>query len=154
MKYTLVILAACLAVAVAQEERMSPGLEGAQAQQPQDPRVTSPPQPGPRQGVQAQQAPPQPAQPQPAPAQPAQPQQLPSQSAQPQKEPVAPNNSGAQAGSASGDSKFLGKEVPFLDPGSNIVSWDGKSWHITNNALFEARFEKYLNAPPAVFSIS
>ena len=40
--------------------------------------------------------------------------------------------------------------MPFFDPGSNIVAWDGKSWNINNNALFEARFEKYLNAPPAV----
>ena len=36
-----------------------------------------------------------------------------------------------------------------LIPGSNIATWDGKSWNISNNALFQARFEKYLNAPPA-----
>jgi hypothetical protein len=51
-------------------------------------------------------------------------------------------NSGSQ-------SSFLGKDVPFFDPGSNVVRWDGKSWNISNNALFAARFEKYLNAPPA-----
>ena len=49
-----------------------------------------------------------------------------------------------------GGSSFLGKDVPFFDPGSNIITWDGKSWNITNNALFEARFEKFLNAPPAI----
>ena len=27
--------------------------------------------------------------------------------------------------------------------------WDGKTWNITNNRLFQARFEKYLNAPEA-----
>src|SRR4029453_11488848 len=27
--------------------------------------------------------------------------------------------------------------------------WDGKNWSISNNALFQARFEKYLNAPAA-----
>ena len=27
--------------------------------------------------------------------------------------------------------------------------WDGKSWNVSNNALFQARFEKYLNAPAA-----
>ena len=31
-----------------------------------------------------------------------------------------------------------------------MVTWHGKSWNISNNALFQARFEKYLNAPPAV----
>ena len=46
--------------------------------------------------------------------------------------------------------EFPGKDVPFLDPGSNIVTWDGKSWNISNNALFQARFEKFLNAPPAI----
>ena len=31
-----------------------------------------------------------------------------------------------------------------------MVTWDGKSWGISNNALFQARFERYLNAPPAI----
>ena len=44
-------------------------------------------------------------------------------------------------------SKFLGKDVPFLSPGTEILSWDGKHWSIADNRLFEARFEKYLNAP-------
>ena len=30
-----------------------------------------------------------------------------------------------------------------------MVTWDGKSWNISNNAIFQARFEKYLNAPTA-----
>ena len=29
------------------------------------------------------------------------------------------------------------------------MSYDGKLWNINNNRLFRARFEKYLNAPPA-----
>ena len=60
-----------------------------------------------------------------------------------------PANRAAQPNPNAGGSSFLGKDVPFFDPGSNIVTWDGKSWNINNNALFEARFEKYLNAPPA-----
>ena len=93
-----------------------------------------------------QNAPRQPAQPvpQPAPQQPAPQQPAPPQPAD------APAKSGAQSNSNAGGSSFLGKDVPFFDPGSNIVAWDGKSWNINNNALFEARFEKYLNAPPAV----
>ncbi len=35
----------------------------------------------------------------------------------------------------------------MFDPGSEMVSWDGHSWNINNNRIFEARFEKYLNAP-------
>ena len=88
----------------------------------------------------------QPAQPQPPPAQPAQPQPATPQSAT----GTAPAKSGAQSGANTAGSSFLGKDVPFFDPGSNIVSWDGKSWNISNNLLFEGRFEKYLNAPPAV----
>jgi hypothetical protein len=87
---------------------------------------------------------------------PQQPAQNPSQPAPPQPATTqppgggAPAKSDARSGSNAGGSSFLGKDVPFFDPGSNIVSWDGKNWNISNNALFGARFEKYLNAPPAV----
>jgi hypothetical protein len=37
--------------------------------------------------------------------------------------------------------------VPAFDPGSEILQWDGRSWNVNNNRLFQARFEKYLNAP-------
>jgi hypothetical protein len=47
---------------------------------------------------------------------------------------------------ASPPSNFLGQQVPMLDPGSDMLSWDGKHWNINNNRLFGARFEKYLNA--------
>lgn len=42
---------------------------------------------------------------------------------------------------------FLGKDVPSFDPGTEILSWDGKNWNVNNNRFFQARFEKYLNAP-------
>jgi len=44
---------------------------------------------------------------------------------------------------------FIGRDVPHFDPGSDTVSYDGKLWNINDNRLFRARFEKYLNAPPA-----
>ena len=87
---------------------------------------------------------------------PLQPSQNPPQAAPPQAAPPRPADGGAhaksdaQSGPNAGGSSFLGKDVPFFDPGSNIVTWDGKSWNISNNALFQARFEKYLNAPPAI----
>ncbi len=48
-----------------------------------------------------------------------------------------------------GSSSFLGNDIPFFDPGSDIVQWNGKSWNVNNNRIFEARFEKFLNAPEA-----
>jgi hypothetical protein len=72
---------------------------------------------------------------------------------QPQPVPATAPAQGAggrsQSAAPAGDSNFLGKGVPFFDPGSNIATWDGKNWNISNNALFQARFEKYLNAPAA-----
>lgn len=44
---------------------------------------------------------------------------------------------------------FIGRDIPAFDPGSDVMSFDGKIWNINNNRLFRARFEKYLNAPPA-----
>jgi hypothetical protein len=40
-------------------------------------------------------------------------------------------------------------QVPGFDPGSDIARWNGKSRNITDNRIFEARFEKFLNAPEA-----
>jgi hypothetical protein len=44
---------------------------------------------------------------------------------------------------------FIGRDMPAFDPGSEVMSYDGKLWNINNNRLFRARFEKYLNAPEA-----
>jgi hypothetical protein len=41
----------------------------------------------------------------------------------------------------------VGQEIPFFDPGSEVVSWGGKFWNISNHRIFQSRFEKYLNAP-------
>lgn len=43
----------------------------------------------------------------------------------------------------------FGNEIPVFDPGSEVLSFNGKNWNITNNRIFQARFEKYLNAPEA-----
>ncbi len=40
---------------------------------------------------------------------------------------------------------FLGTDVPVFNPGTEIFSWDGQNWNVTNNRLMRARFEKYLN---------
>lgn len=59
-----------------------------------------------------------------------------------------PSTSNQPAGSpASSGPKFLGKDAPIFDPANEIITWDGHSWNLNNNRVFEARFEKYLNAP-------
>ena len=56
-------------------------------------------------------------------------------------------NGGGGTGAQKQQGSFLGGDAPVFDPGSEIFTWDGHSWHATNNRLFQARFEKYLNAP-------
>ena len=65
----------------------------------------------------------------------------------PQTQAAAPAPAAKPAGAPASDSKFLGKDVPLFDPANDIVSWDGHAWNLNNNRVFEARFEKYLNAP-------
>jgi len=72
--------------------------------------------------------------------------------ARPAPAPAPSNTGGGKGGSggnnnANSQSSFLGKDVPFFDPDNETVTWDGKSWNVTNNRVFQARFEKYLNAP-------
>lgn len=43
---------------------------------------------------------------------------------------------------------FIGNELPFLDPSSELISWNGHTWSATDNRLLAARFERYLNEPP------
>jgi hypothetical protein len=67
-------------------------------------------------------------------------------SAPPMQSNPPPNSAPAAAPKSSpAGGGFLGQDVPFFDPGSELISWDGKTWNISNNRLFEARFEKYLN---------
>jgi len=70
--------------------------------------------------------------------------------APPASAPPAAAPASANAAPKSGDSKFLGKDVPVFDPGSELLTWDGKTWNVNNNRAFQARFEKYLNAPEEV----
>ena len=63
--------------------------------------------------------------------------------------PAAPAAQPAGGGAAGGKKTggFLGKDVPSFDPGTEVMTWDGKNWNVNNNRIFQARFEKYLNAP-------
>ncbi len=64
--------------------------------------------------------------------------------------PATANVSAPQLGSPQTplDPQSIFSILPQFDPGTEMVSWNGNSWNVLNNRLFEARFEKYLNAPP------
>ncbi|MGE9267348.1 MAG: tetratricopeptide repeat protein [Verrucomicrobiales bacterium] len=47
---------------------------------------------------------------------------------------------------AGGGSPF-GQELPFFDSSTETISWNGTTWAASDNRLFAARFEKYLNEP-------
>lgn len=43
----------------------------------------------------------------------------------------------------------MGNVLPLFDPSSETLIFEGQMWDINDNRIFNARFEKYLNAPPA-----
>ena len=45
------------------------------------------------------------------------------------------------------NSPVMGNELPFMDPSSELVSWNGHTWSATDNRMLAARFERYLNEP-------
>ena len=62
--------------------------------------------------------------------------------------PIGQTAPPASSGAKPAQSPF-GQEVPVLDPGSEVMTFNGKNWNVANNRVFQARFEKYLNAPEA-----
>jgi hypothetical protein len=67
--------------------------------------------------------------------------------------PAAQSTGGGGGGAAAGGGKKsaspFGAEVPVYDPGSETVAFNNGHWNTNNNRIFQARFEKYLNAPEA-----
>ncbi len=65
----------------------------------------------------------------------------------------APGSAPAQPGAPSPANPpakpIFGQELPMVNPGSEIVSWNGQNWNLGDQRLFRARFEKYLAAPAA-----
>ncbi|MDG2125514.1 MAG: hypothetical protein P8J87_17555 [Verrucomicrobiales bacterium] len=47
------------------------------------------------------------------------------------------------------NANMFGDTLPFMNPGSETVSWNGQNWAVMDQRVFAARFEKYLNAPEA-----
>lgn len=53
-----------------------------------------------------------------------------------------------QSNSNNGNSgSVLGNEIGVYNPQDDTISWNGSTWAASNNRLFEARFQKYLNEP-------
>lgn len=67
--------------------------------------------------------------------------------AAPAAQPAAGAGGGGAAGGGKKSGNVMGGDVPMFDPGTETVQWGGKNWNVNNNRLFQARFEKYLNAP-------
>ena len=59
------------------------------------------------------------------------------------------SSSGGAAASSKGSDPIMGNVLPLFDPSTETVMFEGQMWDINNNRIFNARFEKYLNSPPA-----
>lgn len=57
--------------------------------------------------------------------------------------PPPANSDPAKAGAGS----LFDNRLPALDPSGGLLRFNGQTWDINNNAIFRARFEKYLNTP-------
>ena len=73
------------------------------------------------------------------------PAQKPDPESAPSSAPAPASPAGNQSPAPGGS--FLGKDMPVFNPGTEILEWDGKHWNVNNQRFFQARFEKYLNAP-------
>ncbi len=72
----------------------------------------------------------------------------------PDAAPVAPapvanasGNGGSPPAPGASKSNSLADSLPMFNPSTEMLTWNGQSWNINDNRLFQARFEKYLNAP-------
>jgi hypothetical protein len=60
-----------------------------------------------------------------------------------QAPPAAPPSDPAAAGPGA----LFDNRLPAVDPSGGLLRFNGQTWDINNNAIFRARFEKYLNTP-------
>jgi hypothetical protein len=61
---------------------------------------------------------------------------------QPSAPPAASGDPTANAAGGLFDNR-----LPALDPSNGLIRFNGQSWDINNNAIFKARFEKFLSVP-------
>ena len=63
-----------------------------------------------------------------------------------QPAPPQPTNAGGDPASSSAGALFDNR-LPALDPSNGLLRFNGQTWDINNNAIFKARFEKFLSVP-------
>ncbi|MFV0416599.1 MAG: hypothetical protein ACK5NG_09565 [Chthoniobacterales bacterium] len=71
--------------------------------------------------------------------------QLPTSAQPANNTPSTASNSGQNIKKSK--SSLWGNDLPSFNPGTELVTWNGETWSVHNNRVFQARFEKYLNAP-------
>jgi hypothetical protein len=62
-------------------------------------------------------------------------------------QPDAPQKNTSGDPAAAGPGALFDNRLPALDPSGGLLRFNGQTWDINNNAIFRARFEKYLNTP-------
>lgn len=50
---------------------------------------------------------------------------------------------------SAGSNTVMGNLFPMFDPSTETMLFEGQMWDVGNNRVLNARFEKYLNSPPA-----
>ena len=63
------------------------------------------------------------------------------------------NLSPSQARQPASAPGIFDEKIPTVDPGTEVIQWNGKNWTISDNRIFGARFEKFLNTPEAAEEI-
>jgi hypothetical protein len=61
-------------------------------------------------------------------------------------QPAQPGAAGTDPSSSTAGSP-LDTRLPALDPSNGLIRFNGQTWDINNNAVFKARFEKFLSVP-------
>ncbi len=61
-------------------------------------------------------------------------------------QPTASPTASPGQGSGGGGGGLL-PSMPNFNPATELFTWNGQTWNVNQNRLFQARFEKYLNAP-------
>lgn len=62
-------------------------------------------------------------------------------------QPAPTNNVTSNQGNSGPAPGPFGEDLPFFNPSSETISWNGSTWAATDNRLFASRFEGYLSQP-------
>lgn len=60
----------------------------------------------------------------------------------------AQNQGGGNGNNNSAATPAFGEDLPFFNPSTELITWNGQTFAATDNRAFTARFEKFLSTPP------